>query len=425
MPVERKTALRHPLTALWLVALVLVWLQPSPVLAFYDRQQGGGSLELLGFLELGGAISRNPDNPLFYDTPTSLNGSTVLRLLLNGHWGSSMRYGANLLEAARSTNNSPSVLLPFQVNDPERSGLLAWRHLDNGHSQALLTLDSLNLQILSKRCDITIGRQAVNLATTFYFTPNDFFAPFVAQTFYRVYKPGVDGVRADFRLGELSLLSLLGVLGYEKDRDSDNGWSCAPDWGRSSLLARLAANRFGFEWGLLGGRVRDDSIVGGFLQGEIFNWLTIRAEGHYAATAAAGTDDAAEVALGVEHRFPSSLNLRLEQFYHGRGYTAIAEINSVLQGGDTLPSPYLGRHYTAMGASYQFSPLLTGQLLAAINWSDRSGILTLNSVYSLADEADFTAAITVPVGDRTQGLNIGSEYGLLPVAATIEYRFYF
>jgi hypothetical protein len=46
----------------------------------------------------------------------------------------------------------------------------------------------------------------------YYFTPNDFFASYAAQTFYRSYKPGVDAARLDWQWSELSQISLMTVV---------------------------------------------------------------------------------------------------------------------------------------------------------------------------------------------------------------------
>lgn len=115
----------------------------------------------------------------------------------------------------------------------------------------------------------------------FYFTPNDFFAPFAPRSFYRIYRPGVDAVRFERRLANLSQLTLVGVLGYERDPESDSGWSRSPAWDRTSVLGRYIVDTAGFEWGVLGGLVRDSPVAGASLQGELWQWLGLRAEGHY------------------------------------------------------------------------------------------------------------------------------------------------
>jgi hypothetical protein len=79
-----------------------------------------------------------------------------------------------------------------------------------------------------------------------------FFGSFAPQNFYRVYKPGVDTVRFERQLANLSQLTLAGVLGYDRDPESDSGWSRSPDWDRTSVLGRYVMDAGGFEWGALG-----------------------------------------------------------------------------------------------------------------------------------------------------------------------------
>ena len=105
--------------------------------------------------------------------------------------------------------------------DVERSSALEWSLSESNYIHT--AIDRLNIHWIKDRVDIIAGRQPINLATTFYFTPNDFFAPFAAQTFYRVYKPGVDALRTEVRLGELSQLSLICALGYSPEKGSANG----------------------------------------------------------------------------------------------------------------------------------------------------------------------------------------------------------
>jgi len=143
------------------------------------------------------------------------------------------------------THIPPSLVSP-QIDfgaslDVERSSALEWSFSDDNYEH--LAIDRLNFRVSGNHFDLIIGRQPINLATTFYFTPNDFFAPFAAQSFYRVYKPRVDAVRAEVRLGDLSQLSLISVLGFTPDPDSDTGWERRARE-RSSLLHWSYLNSF-------------------------------------------------------------------------------------------------------------------------------------------------------------------------------------
>ena len=370
-----------------------------------------------------GGLQFNPDAyNLIYATGQDEYWGAVFRLLCDGGIGNNFSFNANLLETAGS------VSVAQQQNTPkigtERSGMLLRNQHDTTNSRAYIALDTFQGQWTTDLVDFTFGRQPVNLATTFYFTPNDLFAPFNAQDFYRVYKPGVDGGRTDIRLGDFSLLSLIAVLGYSPDASTDNGWSKDPEWDRTSLIGRLSVSAHDFEWALLGGTAHDIDIIGASLQGEIFDWLGIRAEGHYGHPEDSILGDYSELVIGFEHHFENSLDLRLEYFYHGLGYPSIDAANTALLTG-TAFTPYLGRNYTAIGAGYEFNPLLIGQMLLLTNWTDDSLLLSGTIVYSLSDESELVATASFPFGDEPAGTLLQSEYGSLPQTISVEYRLYF
>ena len=52
------------------------------------------------------------------------------------------------------------------------------------------------------------------------------------------------------------------------------------------------------------------------------------------------------LSAGLEHRFASSLTLRLEQMYNSFGYCSIADADQALADGSLEPG-YLGQHYSA------------------------------------------------------------------------------
>jgi hypothetical protein len=394
---------------------------PASGLAFAEWQSEEASVSLRGFTGLGAGYSRNPEASAFYDSQEDLFWDLEQRLLVAANYRENTRFDLNLLENIRAT---PNPGLGARPAGAERSGLLSWQQHESGNSEANLSVDTAAFHYVQDNIEWSLGRQPVNLATTMYFSPNDFFAPFAAQTFYRAYKPGVDSGRAEVRLGNLAQLSLVGVLGYAPESAVDTEWRNRPEWSRNSLLARLAVNRHDWEWALLGGSVRDHRITGGSLQGELFDWLGIRGEGHYAAPERDGVSGGTEVSVGIEHRFANSLELRLEQFHHGQGYSSTEALNQALAAG-TLREGYTGRDYTALGASYEFSPLLTGQALVIANWSDHSQLLSLNGVYSLSDEAELAMTLSLPKGDHAENSSVGSEFGLAPATLACTFRVYY
>jgi hypothetical protein len=300
----------------------------------------------------------------------------------------------------------------------ERSARLEWSFSDDDFSR--VAFDRLNVRTSWDRLDVTFGRQAINLATTFYFSPNDFFAPFAAQNFFRVYKPGVDAIRAEFRIGELSQLSLINVLGYTPDNSTDTGWSRNADSQRDSFIGRVSFVIHDKEWALIAGQVRDTDILGGSFQGELFNWLGIRAEGHVADPGF--SDKFSELSIGIEHRWESSLDARFEYFHHGSGASRVADYLALAM---TTQSNYLARKYFAASVSYEFTPLLRADMLLIKNLLDQSWLASFYSVYSLSDEAELAVNLALPVGDEPVGAIISSEFGFIPAALNIEVRSYF
>jgi len=399
-------------------------ISPSTATAFYEWQDAGRSLYFGGFFRLAITGLDYPDDTSLYKEEDNFLWDSDMRFLLDGNLNDKLVLKANLLQTVRSKgllNRSTIHASPLTV---ERSSGLIWRQKDSEDFNAYLFLDSFNLQWSSANGSITVGRQPISLATTFYFTPNDLFAPFPAQAFFRIYKPGVDSARAAIKLGNLSVLSIIGVLGYEEDSSSDNGWDSSPDWDRTALISRLVFVAHGFEWGLLGGTAYDTTIGGGSLQGEIANWLGLRLEGHYAWPEDDGMDDYLLLTVGLEHRFPGSLTARFEQFHNGQGFSSINDAVTAIQQGD-YSGFYLGENYSALSLGYEFSPLLYGEFLALVNWSDDSQLYTANAVYSLADESELSAVLSLPNGEKPDNAEINSEFGTRPWAVSLEYRLYF
>lgn len=300
--------------------------------------------------------------------------------------------------------------------DVERSSAFSWRH--DADSYAAADLDRLHLDYRHQGLSASLGRMAVNLSRTFYFSPNDFFAPFAAQSFYREHKPGVDALRLAWEPVQLTRVSLLSVEGYTGNSTSSTGWSHRPSDDRRSYLALFSTTLANAGIEFMAGHVRDARIRGASLQTSIADVLDLRAEGHVAESDADRSDETAEWAAGLGYQFSSELDFRLEYFRHGRGETEPLRY----QVGNSV---YLGRHYIALGAVYQWSAITTFNSVVISNQDDHSGLLSLGLLRSLSDESDLDITVSVPYGDRTDTVQIRSEYGLSPVTVGLEWRSYF
>jgi hypothetical protein len=367
---------------------------------------GSAAAQLGGFASLGGGQATYPTGNDLYTTREDFPWFTSFRFLAEAGQGA-WHLTANLLEAAGSRPPLAPALAGQLGKEVERSRLLTWEQHDSTASRAALTTDVLALQYRGSDVDVTLGRQPISLATTFYFAPNDLFAPFAAQSFFRTYRPGVDALRADLRLAALSQVTLLAVLAYTSEPDSANGWSGGPEWSRTALLAGYQREWRGFGWSLLGGTVGDRTLMGGGLQGDLFDWLGVRAEGHYAVAEKSGAGEGGRFTLGIEHRYADNFDWRLEYYYHG--YLAGTAF-------------YHDRHYGALGLGYQFTPLLSGGLFGLADLDDGSRLFSANLLYSLSDEAELALTGSIPLGQKPTGIDPGTEFGRQPRQLLLEYR---
>ncbi len=391
-------------------ALALLAASARPAGAFYEYGGDENSFEVRGLIRLYSGLNHNPEIPALYSVRDDGLLNAEGRLVAAGRMGPHLAIDFNAylfgLYAGSDMHKAAEV---------ERSGALEWTLRDDKRGAARLAIDQLFITLSAGRFDLRAGRQPIGLATCFYFTPNDFFAPFAAQNFYRVYKPGVDAARIDFRAGALSQISFIHALGYAADPAGANGYSSAPDGGGAVNIGRAAVTFARFEWALLAGKIKDDTVIGGSLQGELFSWLGLRAEGHRRENAAGPWTD---IAAGAERRFANSLTVRYEHFHNGAGASSPAAYR-------LGTAPYPGREYGALGLSYEFTPLLTGQLLALANWRDNSQALALYGLYSLSDESELALGLSIPRGEPASAAGMQSEYGSYPLSAYADFRIYF
>jgi|GEM_PF-5465464 len=377
-----------------------------------------------------------------FDSETDHVGGGVFRMLGNGNVDSQFDWHFNLATAYVSDEFDFPILFNNANNQqPERSALLT--KTVNDEKQQDIFIDQLYSRYTIKDSDILIGRQAISLATTLYFTPNDFFAPFGAQTFFRDFKAGVDAVRLEHALGNLTQLSFFYVLGYQWDPFSGQ-YEDNPDSDRASKLVQFSSVIFDLEWELLGGRVFGDSIVGAALQGELFRGLGIRAEGHHRRPSnnqnrlfvySQEPAHISEWVLGFEHQFTPDLAARMELFYNSAGASDEEDypvlLTQLMSSGDSGLN--LASKYFAAGFDFQISPLWGMSSVVLSNAIDSSYLFVFDFNYSLSNESVVNLGASIPVGDEpdtSMGLlnplqNIQSEFGAYPESVSLEIRMYF
>jgi len=365
-----------------------------------------------GFVGLGAAAVDYPDyNGAGSDIPATAEVRAGIDSdLLGMHFESDLDQLWGTRSATSAGQCGPEI---------ERSRLFYLDQRCSGRVDSHLVVDRLLLRGRIRGMDFAVGRQPINLATTFYFSANDFFAPFSETDFFRQYRPGVDALRFDYGPGPLSQLSVIEVLSYRFRPDLPGGWSRSPDWRRSSTLIRYLDNPSGFEAAFITGTVRDVLVLGASGAGEISDWLGIRGEAHY-GRAENGDGDYVAGSVGLDHQHENSLFWRLEYLYNGNsGNTAGNQAASAIP---AAARP--GRDYLALGLGYEFTPLLTGELLAATNLTDDSRLFSLYLLYSLSDNSEIALSLARGDGDGPAASYGGSEYGVIGESASLTWRLY-
>jgi len=367
------------------------------------------------------------DNPPFLGNSTDTSTAGVLRIMPFIRFSDSMELEINIVnDINRSTAfiGNSAFLTGGMVPEVYRHPELSWdweNRVDGSYSTVgISTIDIFKFQYSISDLEINLGRQPINLGTCYYFTPNDFFQPFSAQAFNRMYKPGVDALRMIYYSGELGEYSLIGVAGYD---EKDN-----LDWEASAAVARALGSAGNFEWSGMAGKLAGRYFAGGGFQGEI-GIIGVRGETNVSFPEENMVDDFVQLAMGIDHRWPNSLHVLAEYMFRSDGAGDSSEYFEQFLDPKLLLNPYLGRHYLALGINYELHPLVNTSVIAISNLEDPSAVLTGSLMLSMADEADMVAGIQYPIGEEPVSSGIlpefRSEYGLYPMTIFFEIRAFF
>ncbi|MDQ7058516.1 MAG: hypothetical protein Q9N62_08770 [Ghiorsea sp.] len=308
--------------------------------------------------------------------------------------------GVGSIDAVNTNFLSTRLMYDVDFNNWHLEYQQIWQQTHSKNNNTDQTqADRLNISFNNEQFYLKVGRQAVSLATTFYFSPNDFFAPFTIQSLNRDFKQGVDAVYSELQLGrfagELSTLSLILVNNQDENLNT------------SSIL-RFESTLDNISWMMFMGELNQTAfssqqVFGGSLQADLLDNLGIRAEGHRSKQAG---QDTSEWVFGLEQRLNADTTWSAEWFYHGA-----AAITPHL--------PYAGKQYLALGLNYQFTPLLLANFSIVRNMDDQSQLNTAYINYSLSDESTVNLSVLLPNGKNT------AEFGLYPKVYALDFQIYF
>jgi len=269
-------------------------------------------------------------------------------------------------------------------------------------------IDRLSVGYARRDFVMRLGRQALTWGSGLVFHPMDLVNPFQPVATDTVYKRGTDMAYAQVLLEDGSDVQFVAVP--RRDRAG-----MSPDAGRSTgaVLANIAGESL--QWSLLLARDRGDTTAGvgasGALGGSVWNLELVptRREGGGMRTSAIAN---LTYATTFQDRYATVF---AEYYRNGFGegsgnYTASdigADSRARLARGRTFVT---GRDYLALGASWDWTPLIKLEPTLIANLRGDSALLDAQLTWSLSNDTQLKTGLRFPLGGR------GTEFGGLELA---------
>jgi len=436
----------HRLVHPYAIPLILLWLFVLWGLESAQALVGDtdGMFGLDGSFRIIGGLSHNYDTPALFEKDTEEYIQSILRLTAAGHPAQRVSYEAHLVTAftyagaqgagGGSGFGSNGVKTRYRAVDT------SWDFIDNEENRSgSVWLDRFNVKVSFPRADLIIGRQAITFGKAYFWNPLDLYLPFDPAQFDRDYKAGVDAVRLDIPLGLFSGLNVIYVLGRELDINNQyaEGRTLDASWFGSSLLLRGFTHVSGWDLALQGGKVYGGWHVGGGLVGEMKSFQVRFEAARFWAddgpllsspNRAPLLEDNLTAVMGVGRHWPNSLDIQVGCLFNGGG-----ESNNITLGVERVGRGVIlhaGRILAGITVSYEFTPLIVGQLAVLQSQTDGSTQMQPTLRWSTGDNSEFLLGASINRGDRptldpVNGIVFQSEFGSYPNYFFAEFKAYF
>jgi hypothetical protein len=311
---------------------------------------------------------------------------------------------ADRLELTRALPPELQALYPHLPDDRTRLMDLTSVFTDSGKTALLNRLDRLSVGFATDQVVMRLGRQAITWGNGMVFTAMDIFNPFDPAAVDKEYKTGDDMIYGQFLQGNGN--DIQGVMVFRRDPltgdvESDQG-SLAAKYhymGSTFELDGLAAQHYG------------DTLVGGG-----FN-LSLGGAVWRGDAVVAFTDD--DPILSLVTSFSQSwiwsgtnVSGVAEYFFSGFGQSDNCYSPLCLAGNPELYKRIargelfnLGRHYLALSAMIEVTPLFLLTPTVFVNLTDPSALVQVVFQNDLRENLLLWSAVNLPIGAD------GSEFG--------------
>lgn len=339
--------------------------------------------------------------------------------LSQGEWSVHLRTVRRHLSAYPSSEVHSSDLFRYR----QAGG--SW--LDERNGDSVTTIDyEFDRAFYRHRFDhftMGLGRQAIDWGSGRLWQPMNVFGAFAPTDLDTDYKPGIDALTVDAYPGAFSSLTGVYVPGPKDDEETE---------GSGALQYRRQIGELS-ELSLLAGSVIGNRVVGAAFE-SAWGGMGWRAEGvHY--TLEQSDEQAFFWIAGIDYMFEDGTLITAEWYDNSRGATSENELGPM--SADPLviygQQQQLGRRIMGLSLSRDLTPLFKGGytlLAGALQDADDnyhvSLLHQLHATYSVSNESDLLMSVMLGNG---KGLNSvdepQSEFGHLPVSASLRLRFYF
>lgn len=264
---------------------------------------------------------------------------------------------------------------------------------DNGYILHTM-VDRMYVDFVSGQWQVRAGRQRLNWGISMVWNPNDIFNTFNYFDFDYEERPGTDALKVQYYTGAASSAELV--------------WQAGKNWDEMALGALYRFNKFGFDWQVLGGYMRDDAVFGAGWSGNI-GGAGFRGEATWFQHKGNFADTAGQIVASVsaDYMFDNSLYLSTGLLFNNQGTTGKAARPLLFINNQDLSAKTLTPSKTELffQISYPFTPLLSADFSAIVNPFDGSWYSGPALTYSLAQNIDAMLSSQLFFGDK------GTEYG--------------
>lgn len=410
------------------IALLAASLSPATA---WGQDQGAAedpAVALRYSLKGGLLLSRLPDDPAVAPERDSATGLWRFRVEPTLRWGPRVVVEGAFEQRLRVFSSTSSVaeerVLPADAGAPFRIRQLDWQIASTSQSEWRGEIDRAAARVHLDGADVTIGRQAIGWGRGALFGAVDLFAPFTPLEADREWRRGVDAVRADVKLGDR--VSIDSVAAFDQSAR------------RSAFATRLRGYAGKADLEILGGYRARDLFAGTATSAAVGD---IELHGEFAVfrtPAVAGSLDFAsprwvtKAVAGGSYRIPAGGGVLVYGEYHYSGFGA-ASPELILANladpafqerylrGDTQ---ILGRHATAVLASYEWSPEISvsGEWLQSP--TDGSGVVAPSMMWTASDRWSVLLSGYLPYGRGPSGPILRSQFGASPLGLFVQLRVY-